>query len=109
MEQKAKWRTCAEFPDYEVSDTGHIRRSINLRELKPYQAGHGAGPQVTLTLKVPGEPKKLKRRYLHRLVAAAWLEDFNPQRSVNFLDGDKRNSSHWNLTQVGDDVRTYDA
>ena len=85
--------------DYWASYCGHIfsKKNKKLRMLKEFDNGNGY-------LKVGiSTPQGMSTRFVHRLVADAWLEktelDYwgNPRNEINHLNGDKANNSPLNL------------
>lgn len=65
------WRRCVDFPRYEVSFCGQVRRTVTVRGrppivLKPYLDGG------YLTVRMSREGKKAVRAYVHRLVGKAF-------------------------------------
>jgi hypothetical protein len=87
------WRPIENFEGiYEVSDTGCVRRLIKPRArlLAPQYAGAG---YLMVGLRKPRE--KRVYRYIHRLVAFAFLEGQGSE--VNHIDGDKENNCVSNL------------
>ena len=104
------WKIIKDFPDYEVSDLGNIRNIKTQKILKPYKS---------YTLKKPGyerykvklyKNKKGYMRYVHQLVAKAFLEipKTNPDGTildlktlqVNHKDYDTSNNNVYNLEWV---------
>ncbi|MBE6689655.1 MAG: hypothetical protein E7590_00020 [Ruminococcaceae bacterium] len=85
------WRICPIAEFFEVSMSGDIRSIKTNRILKP--SNNGAG--YLYVSKVFG--KKKKHYYVHRLVAAAFLE--NPQNlpEVNHINGNKADNAVSNL------------
>ena len=83
------WRIVEEFDRYEVSDTGIVRRRSDgyVMGQRSISTGYRG---VTL---FPGR----KTRYVHRLVATAFLEPCPPKHEVNHKDGDKTNNDWRNL------------
>lgn len=90
------WRPIAEFPGYEVSSGGLIRRvkpygSIPAYGLmKTYLAGAG---YVFIQF---NKDRRKQPRYVHRLVGVAFL-DMDPTLEINHIDGDKTNNGVFNL------------
>ncbi len=89
--KKEEWRTPIEFPLYEVSSKGVVRRVIDKTLKKPSIGNHGYY-QVTLY----HEGKK-KDFLLHRLVASLFIPNPDRKRTVNHIDGDKLNNYLGNL------------
>lgn len=91
MEQTNEiWKPCPGYESfYEVSNLGKVRNKRTGKIKKPRSNGHGY-MGVELWNKVQ------KHKYIHRLVAEAFLGDTNGYQ-VNHLDGDKSNNCLWNL------------
>lgn len=86
-----QWKPIPGFPRYEVSDQGNVRSLRAYRQrgtvLKPVAAGRGY-LQVTLCTGVVAEQRK---RYIHHLVAEAFIGPRPPRMEVchgaaDFLD-----------------------
>lgn len=84
----AIWKTIKEFEGYAVSDSGLVMNTITGKVLKPKRAGKGY-QQVCL----PGG----SYRYIHRLVALAFIANESGLPQVNHLDGNKANNAAANL------------
>lgn len=106
-----KWRTIEDFPDYQVSTTGKIRvrtrvveqlsangnpyyRSIAAQEMTPFNNGIGY-LQVNLRRK-----KRGYKRYVHVLVAKAFVTGWKSGLEVDHKDEDKKNNRARNLEWV---------
>ena len=85
-----EWRTCSEFPNYEVSSIGNVRHSIKFT-LMHSALNHAKYPCVTLR-----EGGKHHRVKVHRLVAMEFC-DISLGNEVNHLDGNKENNRFENL------------
>jgi hypothetical protein len=90
------WKTINGYDLYEVSSMGRVRRkagyqSKNERYLKPLNNGHGY-MSVTLSLN-----SVVKRLYIHRLVAIAFLDNPEQKEEVNHIDGKRDNNFLENL------------
>lgn len=94
-----EWRVVVSHPDYEVSNPGRVRRRTPGRctapgkIIKPLRTGAYLG--VCLVSGGKGE-----RRYIHRLVAAAFIGACPDRHEVNHKDGDKLNPAAVNLEYV---------
>lgn len=93
------WRPIAEYPGYEVSDEGRIRRSLPAKTRKAgailSTRGLRAGyPSVDLC-----RDGVSRTFHLHRLVAAAFLGE-PAGREVNHINGDKLDARAVNLEYV---------
>lgn len=84
------WKPCPEYENiYEVSNLGNVRNKKTGRLRAPRSNGYGY-MAVELWNKTP------KNKYVHRLVAGAFLGEIDGYQ-VNHLDGDKANNNLWNL------------
>lgn len=84
----ATWKQIDGFDGYAVSDSGLVMNTRTGKVLKPKSAGKGY-QQVCL----PGG----SYRYIHRLVAQAFIDNEAGLPQVNHLDGDKANNAATNL------------
>ena len=85
------WKQIADFPNYEVSDTGLVRNKAE-KILKFFITNSGYSV-ATLT----NEKQKGAKRTVHRLVAKAFKENPEGLPEVNHIDGDKLNNKADNL------------
>ena len=99
---KERWRTLPDFPNYAVSDYGRVKRIVRGcgtwvgRILKPSRRGAKAN-YLSVDLFEDG---KYQPCQVHRLVAEAFVGDFNPALEVNHKDTNTFNN-HWrNLESV---------
>lgn len=75
-----EWRIIREFPNYEVSNFGRVRQIRNNKII--YQKNHSQGyKQVTLYNK-----GRVYYRYVHRLVAEAFIPNPNNLPFINHKD-----------------------
>jgi hypothetical protein len=94
------WKAIPDHEDYEVSDFGRVRRIAPGRKtfvgkiLRDQNTGAGYR-SVALT-----KNGRAVRKYVHRLVALAFLGPPPRGREVNHRDGDKLNNSLANLEYV---------
>lgn len=96
-----EWRTIKDFPKYEVSWTGQVRNTKNNKPLLPIDNGRGY-----LRVGLYGEGKTARLIYVHRLVAAAFIDNPSNLLTVNHIDGIKSNNNVWNLewSSYGDNI-----
>lgn len=95
-----RWAVIPEFPDYEVSDHGRVRRITNY--------GRGKAGRIRRTRKVEGYPGlnlthrdgRRKGVRVHRLVAEAFIPNPEGLREVNHKDGTRSNNHYSNLEWV---------
>jgi hypothetical protein len=95
--ESCEWRTIAEFPDYEVSEFGDVRRRVS--------SNYAAGRVLRSARSTGGYPfynlwknGKGANRTAHSLVARAFLgERPSPGHEVAHQDGDPGNSHRSNL------------
>ena len=67
-----EWKRLEDFPDYEVSDHGHVRNRYSKRPLKPYIATNGF---LAVTLRRDG---RSHGRMIHLLVAREFVYPMPP-------------------------------
>jgi hypothetical protein len=86
-----QWKEIAGFPKYRVSNTGQIQNKNSGVTLNPFTTNSGYF-QVHLW----NDGKRFKR-YIHRLVAEAFVRNTNGKPHVNHIDGNRQNNSSDNL------------
>lgn len=79
------------FPNYQVSNYGNVKNVITNKILKPGDNGQG---YLYVNL-INGKTRK--REYVHRLVAKAFLPNFNNYPIVNHKDENSKNNHVDNL------------
>jgi hypothetical protein len=87
------WKTIEELPMYEISDDGRVRNATSKRLLTPQEDKNGY-------LKVwfyGGTRGKTIPRFVHRLVARAFVEGYYEGAQVNHKDENKKNNCFQNL------------
>lgn len=92
--QTEEWRVCAVHPNYEVSNKGRVRNADTKRERKLYIRTDRDSSQYQVTLST----KNIRcTTVLQRLVAAAFLSDYDPAKEVEAIDGNYLNCLPSNL------------
>lgn len=86
-----QWKEIAGFPKYRVSNTGEIRSEYSNSILIPFETNSGY-LQVHLS-----EGGKRFKRYIHRLVAEAFVPNPDAKPHVNHIDGNRHNNSFDNI------------
>jgi len=87
MEQ---WKIIEGYENYEVSNYGNVRNNYTDRVLKPNLC---RGYHIIRTSK----DGKVKKHYLHRLVANAFIENPNNKKQVDHIDNNRINNNVNNL------------
>ena len=97
-----EWRDIEEFNgSYQVSDSGQVRNTKSGIVLKQHYAGSTVKyPIVVLCNGSHSGKKKYTRRYVHRLVANAFVPNPNNKPEVNHIDSNPFNNSAGNLEWV---------
>lgn len=85
------WRDIPNYPQYQVSDLGRVVNKNTDKELKHITDGNGF---VRVTLYKNGVGRSC---YVHRAVAEAFIEGYDPRFEVEFRDLDKTNCAVSNL------------
>lgn len=86
-----KWTKVNGYPLYSVSNRGRVRNDSSGRVLSP---GKTVGGYLFVGL---GNKEGRRTRFLHRLVAEAFLANPESKREVNHKDGNKLNNDVSNL------------
>ena len=89
-----EWRVIKDFPNYSVSEFGDIRNNETSKILAWRSSKKG---YVQVVLCWHGEHKY---KYVHRLVAEAFIPNSLNKPEVNHIDGNKKNNSVNNLEWV---------
>lgn len=87
-----------EFPQYQISNLGNIKNKNNKILVVGKRKSNSGYIQVRLS-----KNGKYYYRYLHRLLAEAFIKNNNNYRTVNHIDGNKLNNKLNNLEWVSDE------
>lgn len=89
--KKEIWKDIEEYEGlYQISNFGNVK---NKKNKKIKEATHYHGYKYVMLSK----NKKQKKKYIHRLVAQAFIENPNNYKEVNHKDGNKENNYIDNL------------
>lgn len=86
------WRTVENCGKYQVSDRGNVR---NIKTGKTLKKAVDAFGYEHVVLTTDDGDRKIK--FVHRLVAEAFLDNKGKKRTIDHIDGDKRNNDLSNL------------
>jgi hypothetical protein len=108
------WKDVAQYPGYQVSSLGGIRKSDSVihyklkgadatkllrgRNLKPYMAGRYQ------SVRKPGTHAPM---YVHLLIAEAFIGEKPPGMLTDHIDGDRTNNAASNLRYVTPSINLY--
>ena len=101
--QEEQWKEIAEFPGYEISSFGRARstdRFVKAGRSRRWWKGQLLSPgkiKGGYLIIAPRKNGKQYSRYIHRLVAEAFLPPPKEGQEVNHKDGDKTNNHVNNL------------
>lgn len=96
-----EWEKIKEFANYSVSNKGKVRNDLTGKILKAMMDDKGF-----LFVTLYGETKK--NVSIHKLVAEAFIPNFEHKRTILHIDGDKTNNKTSNLMWVSYKAhRTY--
>ena len=92
------WKTIEEAPNYEVSNLGRVRNKKTQWILNP--GAYGATGYKQVNIAIPSEGNKQRKRYVHRLVAMAFVNNPEGKREVDHINGDKLDDRIENLQVI---------
>ena len=84
------WKTCGNAP-YEVSNLGNVRRVSSTQNRKPILLKNG---YLTIMFSIEG---KVYCKYVHRLVADAFIANPNNLPEINHINRNRRDNRVENL------------
>lgn len=84
------WKTIDEFPNYEVSNLGNVRRKSSNMKGGKIPSGH-------LTVALSKKGSKPSSQYMHRLVAMAFIDNPDNKPLVNHINGNPSDNRLENL------------
>jgi hypothetical protein len=87
------WKTIEDYPNYDVSNFGNIRNNKTSKLLK-LQKNYSGYLKITL---VSSNKKGSKNCIVHRLVAKAFIPNFDNKPTVNHIDKNRMNNIVSNL------------
>ena len=90
------WKDIEGTTNYEISSNGNVRNKTTKKILKGRKSKSG---YLQVSIKFNGE-EKFKNKYIHRLVAEAFIENKYNKKEVNHKDGNKLNNNLDNLEWV---------
>ena len=92
------WKVVEEAPTYRISNHGRVQNTVSDAYLNPVISQ--GKPNIKLR-----HEGRYQNYVLHRLIAAYFLPDFNPNFMVAFQDGDPSNCAADNLKMTTYPVR----
>lgn len=94
------FKTIEEFPQYQISNLGNIKNNKGVLLAIGKRKTNSGYIQVRLY-----NNKKYYYRYLHRLIATAFLPNPNNYRTVNHINGNKLDNRISNLEWASDETQ----
>lgn len=93
------FKVIQEFPEYKISNLGNIKNNKD-QVLTIRRKSNSGYFQVRLYAN-----GKYHYRYIHRLLALAFIPNPNNYRTINHIDGNKENNSINNLEWASDEMQ----
>ena len=94
------FKVIEEFPNYSISNLGNIKNKQGRLMIIGKRKSNSGYLQVRLF-----NNNKYYYRYIHKLVAIAFLPNPNNYRTVNHIDGNKLNNTILNLEWASDEMQ----
>ena len=88
-----EWRVIEDFPDYQVSNLGRVK-SLNRRKKEKILTFRPCQDYIRVSL---CKDYKQYQRFVHRLVAFAFIPNPENKSEVDHIDRDRRNNTVQNL------------
>jgi len=96
-----RWKIVPDFPNYEVSDHGRVRRATDSRRMKKGGTRKPSSNEYSyLWITIRDEKGATFRFFIHRLVLIAFVGSCPDGYQCNHKDGDKTNNHLSNLEWV---------
>lgn len=90
------WKTIGEYPNYQVSNMGRVK-SMNYKQTGKEKILNNCKTKNGYLYVHLSKNGKVKKYYIHHLVASAFLDNPNNLHEVNHKDEDKTNNKVENL------------
>ena len=94
------FKVIEEFPNYTISNLGNIKNKQGQLMIIGKRKSNSGYLQIRLF-----NNNKYYYRYIHKLVAIAFLPNPNNYRTVNHIDGNKLNNTVLNLEWASDEMQ----
>ena len=96
------WKSISDYPNYEVSSFGNVRNIVKQRIMKPRFIVKSGYSYIGLCKNGTATEK-----YVHRLVAQAFIDNVNEKKFVDHIDNNKANNNVTNLRWVSNQENQF--